>query len=74
MRYGFRTKTKFPWFKWWYSSSQLVALMGTSAAGKTELMDVLSGYTTKGVTEYIYINVKVHNPGNSLSVFYLLNY
>ncbi|XP_011191544.2 ATP-binding cassette sub-family G member 4 isoform X1 [Zeugodacus cucurbitae] len=42
-------------------SGQLVALMGPSGAGKTRLMDVLSGYTTKGVTGSIYVNGEVHN-------------
>ncbi|XP_054741613.1 ATP-binding cassette sub-family G member 4-like isoform X1 [Anastrepha obliqua] len=42
-------------------SSQLVGIMGPSGAGKSRLIDVLSGFTTKGITGSILVNGTLRN-------------
>ncbi|XP_053959590.1 ATP-binding cassette sub-family G member 4-like isoform X3 [Anastrepha ludens] len=42
-------------------SSQLVGIMGPSGAGKSRLIDVISGFTTKGITGSILVNGTLRN-------------
>ncbi|XP_076170303.1 ATP-binding cassette sub-family G member 1 isoform X1 [Ptiloglossa arizonensis] len=44
-----------------FRAGELTAIMGLSGAGKSTLMDVLSGFTTAGVTGNIMVNSTVRN-------------
>ncbi|XP_068972701.1 ATP-binding cassette sub-family G member 1-like isoform X3 [Bombus flavifrons] len=44
-----------------FRAGELTAIMGLSGAGKSTLMDVLTGFTTTGVTGNIMVNSKARN-------------
>lgn len=44
-----------------FRAGELTAIMGLSGAGKSTLMDVLTGFTTAGVTGNIMVNSKTRN-------------
>ncbi|CAK9797704.1 ATP-binding cassette subfamily G member 4 [Anthophora quadrimaculata] len=44
-----------------FRAGELTAIMGLSGAGKSTLMDVLTGFTTAGVTGNIMVNSKARN-------------